>query len=65
MVGTRKHVRDGDGVETTRWAIAKDIQQKDLDDAMPTSSWGLDAGGSIVRPKNLSFRQPTPKTCRY
>ena len=41
MLGTRKHVRDGEGlVETRRWAIAKDIQQKDLDAAMPTS-WGL------------------------
>lgn len=40
MVGTRKHARDGEGVETTRWAIAKDIQQKDVGAAMPTS-WGL------------------------
>jgi hypothetical protein len=33
MVETRKHVRDGEGVETTRWAIAKDIH-KDLDNAI-------------------------------
>ena len=47
MVGTRKHVRGGEGVETTRWAIAKDIQQKDLDDAMPTS-WRLTQDAHVL-----------------